>query len=324
MRLNLNAIVVAALAALAAASANATLTVDQTSAGNGNGSVVFVALDNNGSTGNGSSGNSLTIDLGALMSDMLAGPGTQGVPATQSTFQAGTLSAPGTTVVWNFSTNTETINGVASSNTISYSSQYQSFLSAVAADGNSYSWGVVSAERSNNSTTASATNPIANQNVLMTVGDPASFGITPNSTNISTMATAVANLLTGSQGLGTQSSAANTQGANTATTGAGYVGTGVNTNFGGIINASLMTSAASTASLYVAWLQQASVSKLYMLDGTSYGVGALGASPATFTFDPAAGTLTYQVAAVPEPETYAMLAAGLAAIGFVIRRRNAG
>jgi hypothetical protein len=42
-----------------------------------------------------------------------------------------------------------------------------------------------------------------------------------------------------------------------------------------------------------------------------------------FSLNGAAGTLTYSVAAVPEPSTYALLAAGMAVIGVFARRRRA-
>ena len=43
---------------------------------------------------------------------------------------------------------------------------------------------------------------------------------------------------------------------------------------------------------------------------------------ATFNFNAAAGTLTYNVAAVPEPESYAMFQAGLGMLAAVARRRR--
>ena len=46
------------------------------------------------------------------------------------------------------------------------------------------------------------------------------------------------------------------------------------------------------------------------------------AGNATFHYNDAAGTLTFnQVAAIPEPETYALLLAGLGMLGFMGRRR---
>jgi len=329
MKLKLNAILAAAVAVFAVSGANATLSLNGNTAGNGDGSVLFVALDNSGTTGLNSVGNSVTIDLGALMTDLLAGPGTQGVPLTQSTYQAGALSGPGTNVVWNFANNSETINGVASTNTIAYSGAYTSFLSAVTTAGHTFNWGVVASEVSNTGTTATAGNPIANQNTLMTLSNPSTAYIKlPSTTQASTAPVAYNNLVTATLGQGTQSTAANTQGANYATTGGAYVGTSLKTTFNGNLP-NFSTSGSTTASMYVQWIQQAATTKLYTLDGVSYSSGLnapVGSDPATFTFDPTASTLTFSIGAVspvPEPDSYAMLFAGLAAIGFIVRRRNA-
>jgi hypothetical protein len=65
----------------------------------------------------------------------------------------------------------------------------------------------------------------------------------------------------------------------------------------------------------------------------SAGIGALAGVNAQLPLSPgetlrpyfnlsSAGVLTYTVASVPEPETYAMLLAGLGMMGFVARRRK--
>lgn len=312
-----------AIASLAAASAHASLSLAGTSAGGGNGSVVFVGIKNPADTGFGSTGNSITIDLGQVFSDFLPGPGTQGVPTSQTTFSAGVLSAPGTTVVWDFRNNTEVINGSARSGSFQYSSSFNSFLSAVGSG--SYNWGVLSAERSNNSTTASATNPIANQNVLMSIADPTTFTSVPNNTAVSTAAGYINNFYTESNGLGTQ--VAGVIGANTATTGESYLGTTIKTT-NGDYTPDFTQLASGRSKSYVAWLQQAATPRMFLLDGASDPVGTgnnppvLGALAASFTFDAVAGTLTYTVP-VPEAGTTTMLLLGLAAVGFAVRRRVA-
>jgi hypothetical protein len=55
--------------------------------------------------------------------------------------------------------------------------------------------------------------------------------------------------------------------------------------------------------------------------GNPSTVDSLSAAPITFTFDIATNQLV--LAPVPEPGTYAMLLAGLAAVGFMARRRKA-
>jgi hypothetical protein len=53
-------------------------------------------------------------------------------------------------------------------------------------------------------------------------------------------------------------------------------------------------------------------------------IGAVGAKryAGTFSFDAAAGTLTYQTAPIPEPSTYALMAAGMVLVGGLARRRR--
>jgi outer membrane protein OmpA-like peptidoglycan-associated protein len=92
----------AAMLALMAMSAQANPVLPSTGAS----SIVFVAMD--GANGQTQPGVSLTLNLGYSMLDFL--------PAvTGWTQQAGSLTAPGTTVVWDFTNNTRTTNGVADS-----------------------------------------------------------------------------------------------------------------------------------------------------------------------------------------------------------------
>jgi hypothetical protein len=55
--------------------------------------------------------------------------------------------------------------------------------------------------------------------------------------------------------------------------------------------------------------------------GATLGIGADPSLPATWTWNDATGALTYTVP-VPEPGTYAMFLAGVAAMSLVVRRRS--
>jgi hypothetical protein len=69
------------------------------------------------------------------------------------------------------------------------------------------------------------------------------------------------------------------------------------------------------------WQQQLVANPIVNQFGNPSTVDSLSAAPITFTFDIATNQLV--LAPVPEPGTYAMLLAGLAAVGFMARRRKA-
>jgi hypothetical protein len=71
---------------------------------------------------------------------------------------------------------------------------------------------------------------------------------------------------------------------------------------------------------FIQFTRQQSNTVVYQL-GLTTGIDNPAVNPASFAFDAAAGTLTY-VMPVPEPGQYAMLLAGIAAIGFMVRRRQ--
>jgi hypothetical protein len=75
-------------------------------------------------------------------------------------------------------------------------------------------------------------------------------------------------------------------------------------------------------------LVSTATSNLYSLnaDPTATAIAPVTQIPGVFTYDYAANTLAWNVPsapAVPEPGTYAMLLAGLAAVGLVVKRRSA-
>jgi hypothetical protein len=307
MKLKLNLVAVAAALTVASA-AQATLTLPSTSSF-GNSSAVFVAIDNNLSI-------SLTVDLGVKMADFLNAPSfTAGV---------GALAGPaGTTALWNLNGNTRTLNGASVAGTYAWSTQASNFFATA---GSNYKWGVFAADSVN--TGAPATNLISGGNIMFTTTsfDPANdlgTGTTPSS--VTNGAVAIANFFVASNGKGTQT--AGTTGANTATSGTEFAGTAmVNASGEGNFNQQLGTNdflSAPGATSFFAWANNGSGSTSRMFSiGAPNGDGATSASPATWAWNQASGTLTYTVAPVPEPGTYAMLLAGIAVVGFMTRRRS--
>lgn len=64
--------------------------------------------------------------------------------------------------------------------------------------------------------------------------------------------------------------------------------------------------------------EQWSLAPVNLLSGVTYQVHTLGSATGRAAF-----TGELQITAVPEPETYALMLAGMAAVGFVARRRTA-
>jgi hypothetical protein len=300
MKFKIN-LLVAALAAITSFGAHASLKFgDATTSGNS--SVAFVALDDATTT-------SLTVDLSVQFSSLLSG----GLLTTSA-------STPSVSAVWDFKNNTFKINGTAQAGTYAYSVNDASFLTAIS--GGTYRWGVIAGDSVSAGT-------ISSQNILFT-----STALDFDNSNLSGIknasvgagATNVSNLFATSNSTGTQT--AGKFGANTATAGAAFLGTTLAAQGAGDFGAQFGTNDFLSAPGTVASVMRAQLNSplanVYQL-GNVDSLGAAIADPAqaaTFTFDDATQTLTYAVSSVPEPGSYAMLLAGLAAVAFVARRRS--
>jgi hypothetical protein len=258
----------------------------------GNSSVIFMAMDVNNSI-------ALTIDLGLRMSDF-----------TNSTSLTSGLTGP---LTWDFSTNTAPS---AVTGTSSWSAAYEEFKAAQS--GGDYVWGIVAGDQVNGA--VSGTNTIAGRGLLAT-GNATQAEMLAASTSAPT-GNAIGNMLNffaASNNLGTHLSVDN--GANTATPASGSAWTNdlMKNNFNGSLTWSyfLLNGESSTFQ----WQQQLVANPVVNQFGNPGSVDTLSAAPITFTFDIATNQLI--LAPVPEPGTYAMLLAGLGAVGFMARRRKA-
>lgn len=295
---------IALAVALVAGGAHAAIT--NSNQNNGNSSALFVALDGAGGTPS----HSLVLDLGVSMADFLKV--TSGVSNS-----AGALSFDNTIASWNFATNTRTVNGLAVAGDYSWSSIVSSFFAS--AQGG-VKWGVIGAD--NVSGAISATNTLTNRN-LLTTGSPTQANVNQvtSSAAVSNATGAFQNFVAAQTGTGTVDSHAD--GASTSTAGASFLNTTLRGNFNNQLPWSYLSDVDTTTNLFL--VNQQANPVVYQL-GQSYGVDLLLTEKmATFRYDSATQTLNFAAAAVapvPEPETYAMLLAGLAVIGGVVRRRN--
>jgi hypothetical protein len=292
MNLQYSKIAAALAAAFAIGAAQAAIEAPSQVATNGNSSVVFMAMDVNNSI-------ALTIDLGLRMSDF-----------TNSTSLTSGLTGP---LTWDFSANTAPS---AVTGTNAWSVAYEAFKAAQS--GNDFVWGIVAGDQVNGA--ASGTNTIAGRGLLAT-GNATEAEMLAASTSGPT-GTALGNLLNfyaASNNFGTHLSADN--GANTATPASGSAWTNdlMKSNFNGSLTWSYFL--ANGVSSTFQWQQQLVANPVVNQFGNPTSVDSLSAAPITFTFDIATNQLV--LAPVPEPGTYAMLLAGLAAVGFMARRRKA-
>ena len=293
MKLKFNALV-AAVALVAAGGAQAGL--DNVTAVNfGNSSVLFVAVDRTAVI-------SFTADLGLNMINLVSGAA---------------RTAAGTTTGWSFLNNTSTDSAITGN---AWSAAYATFLSTATAP--NIMWGVIAGDAIQGSgLTVTTANVIAGRGWLAT-GNASITQMTNANTSIPTGngTTAMNNFFAGTAALPGSTFITANNGAGLSFSGGTY-GAMVGT-FGGANTWNYLL-ANGVASTFQYQRQSMSNPEVFQVGGAVSLDNTFNALPTTFNFDFASGDLV-MTTPVPEPGTYAMLLAGLAAVSFVARRRRNG
>lgn len=280
--------IIAAAAALAVSGA-AHATLDTMASGNSSVAFISTNLD---------SKDSVTVDLGVNLMDF--------VPASYYTIDSdtggyaqGKLSKSNVTAVWNFATNTFTLNGVAQNIGSVNWSGYSSFLSALSANGQTTAnWAVIAGD-------STGSNLDGYQHFL-TTGTPTDAQLTQESSSATAKLGQVDNLYTRTN---------DTTGMNSVDNGSYY--TADSTDLGSVLR---------TDNFYKNWRNNLKFPSTTTGDTNGFwfllGDGNEFQVEGTWTLNAATQTLTWQTptVAVPEAETYAMALAGLLALGLVRRR----
>lgn len=298
--------IAAAVALAAAGTANAAIDNFTT----GNGSLFLVAYDNAGGS---FTQTASLFDLGFNLNDIagVTGNGTNGA--------LGSLAQAGTTVVWNFNTNSVTVNGTLQS--IGNNAWSENFAKLVQySDAGQIKWTVGAGDN---------TGILGDARYLLT-GQPTAAQLTnqngSNSANLSGTNTLFGATITSKGTLNTADNggwtfAAQVDGAATATNGYVIDSTIFGTNWKTrnlLGNAIVLDGAQQNL-----WLADASGAEKRVGDLGEVAPGFLNNST-TLVFNAAAGTLTMSTpAAVPEPSSYALALVGLALAGVAARRRRA-
>ena len=277
----------------------------------GNGSLFLVAYDNAGGS---FTQTASLFDLGFNLDDIA------GTTGNGTTGAIGSLADPGTNVVWNFNTNTVTVDGVTRDlGTNSWSTAFEKLVAN--SDAGQIKWTVGAGDN---------TGILGNARYLLT-GQPTAAALTnQNASNTSNLSGS--NTLFGMNILnkgtlnvdgvanGGWTFAAAEDGAATATNGYVIDSTVFGLNWktrNMLTNAIVLDGAQQNL-----WLADASGAEKRVGDQALAPAGYLNGA-GTLTFNSVTGTLTLAIPAVPEPSTYAMALIGLGLVGAIARRRRA-
>lgn len=256
----------------------------------GNSSLAFIAIDNVGTTVG-----SVFVDLGLHLNDF-------------DPLLGSNLSAQGNKVVWDFNSSTITVNGVTQSGT----NDFSAFASFVAGTDDATKWGVIAGDE------------LSGYQRMLTTGTPTATQLTQQN------GSATAGMIgVNSQWVNSGVSASVDNGSYYAATSTDLNYVAKSTNFATNWQNKLKWQSLTTNTQNNFWMAVGDGSEQQVGMTTSIGADTTGLlnNNGTFTFDKAAGTLTWATAPVaapvPEPESYALALVGLAAAGFVARRRSA-